>query len=579
MRFLLCFCWALGPWMLWAQVPRPIGPPINTAEYTEYAPSISADNKMLIYETDRAGEGKWELYFSVKNDKGKWAPPKPITRINAKGRADDLIGGPSISYDGKILFFFATFNDPTREDIYFSEWNGTEWGDPQSAGSNVNTPDYEGFPSLSADGKKLYFIRANFIKRKDKELCYAIWMSNKQEDGTWGPATKLPAPINLECEKSPRIMADGRTLIFSSVRKGGLGSFDLYSSVQEDDGTWSEPQNLEFVNSDVADQFASISANGDLMYFQSEGDIYVVSIPDKYRKYKLLTIKGQMRDAVTKKPLKGKFTLKSSNAKERPDLPQPDAEGNFIGVLRVGSKYTFSVANVPDYQNLTAVLDLSAAKESTELVYNLDLMPNKIPFIFQLIDKDTKALVKDPKVRVMELDTKTPVEVQIANNQATVLLKIGTQYKFAANAPGYSFFARNFKPDSTELTKDRTKRIPLQALKKDVVIQLSDIYFETAKADLKPESYEELDRLAKMLEDSPQVRVEISAHTDDVGSDEYNLKLSDRRAKSVVDFLVSKNVKPENLLAKGYGETQPLAPNDTDENRAKNRRVQFKILN
>ena len=103
------------------------------------------------------------------------------------------------------------------------------------------------------------------------------------------------------------------------------------------------------------------------------------------------------------------------------------------------------------------------------------------------------------------------------------------------------------------------------------------ITFETGKAELKPDSNEELDRLVSLLEGNQAIKVEISAHTDDVGNDDFNLKLSEKRAKTVVDYLTGKGIKADRMTAKGYGETQPLVANDTDENKAKNRRVQFKI--
>ena len=579
-QLILFFAFALGlAFESFAQIRRSLGQPINTEQFTEYAPSISADNNLLIFETDRGPNGKWELYYSTKNEKKRWTPPKPITVINSKGKDDDLIGGPSISYDGKTLFFFASFDDGKGDmDIYYSNWDGKDWTAPKSVGDNINTAKYEGFPSISADGKRLFFIRDNFSKRKDKEICYTIWMSNRQEDGSWGVPEKVAAPINMDCEKSPRIMADGRTLIFSSVRKDGVGSFDLYQSVQEDDGTWTEPINLEYINTEEADQFASVSAAGDLMYYQSAGDIFTVTIPDKYRKYKLLTLSGTIMDVITKKPIQTKLGIKSSNAKERPTMSAIGADGKFIGVLRVGSKYNF-IVNYPDYLPYNVVVDLSQAKESSEMVQNVELIPMKLPFQFQVFDKETKAVLKEPKVRIIEADTKAAVEVKVEGDLAKAILKMNTAYKFSAGAAGYSFFARGFKPDSSDAFKDRTKKIPLSILKKDVVLQLNDITFETAKADLKPESFEEIDRLVKMLEDSPTIKCEISAHTDDVGNDDYNLKLSEKRAKSVVDYMVIKGIKPERMIAKGYGETQPLVANDSDENKAKNRRVQFKIVN
>ncbi len=561
-----------------AQIRRPLGPPVNTPQFNEYAPSISANNKTMIFETDRAGEGKWELYYTTKNEKNKWAVAKPITNINKVGKDNDLIGGPSISYDGKTLFFFASFEGGKGDmDIYYSTWNGTDWSEPKTLGETVNTKAYEGFPSVSADGKNLYFIRDSFSKRKDKALCYSIWLSKKQEDGSWGVAEKLPAPINGDCEKSPRIMADNRTLIFSSIRKDGVGGFDLYQSFQEDDGSWATPVNLEYINTEEDDQFASVSAAGDLMYYYTSGDIYTVTIPDKYRKYKLVTVDGKVIDAITKQPIATKITSKSNNSKERAISTIVDANGLFSMIYRVGSKYELSTTLLNDYFPYKGSMDMTTAKETDNIEKNIELIPKKIPYQFQLLDKETKAILKDPKVKVMDAETKQLLEVKVEKDIATVIVEIGKAYKFAANALGYTFFSRGFKPDTADVFKDRLKKVPLAVLKKDAVVQLQDITFETGKADLKPDSNEELDRLVSLLEGNQTIKVEISAHTDDVGNDDSNLKLSEKRAKMVVDYLTGKGIKGERMTAKGYGETQPIVANDTDENKAKNRRVQFKI--
>ena len=561
-----------------AQIRRPLGSPVNTPQFNEYAPSISANNKTMIFETDRAGEGKWELYYTTKNEKNKWLPAKPITNINKVGKENDLIGGPSISYDGKTLFFFASFEGGKGDmDIYYSTWNGTDWSEPKTLGETVNTKAYEGFPSVSADGKSLYFIRDSFSKRKDKALCYSIWLSKKQEDGSWGIAEKLPAPINGDCEKSPRIMADNRTLIFSSIRKDGVGGFDLYQSFQEDDGSWATPINLEYINTEEDDQFASVSAAGDLMYYYTTGDIYTVTIPDKYRKYKLVTVDGKVIDAITKQPIATKITSKSNTNKEKAISTVVDANGLFSMIYRVGSKYELSTSPLNDYFPYRGFMDMTTAKETDNIEKNIELIPKKIPYQFQLLDKETKAILKDPKVKVMDAETKQLLEVRVEKDIVTVTVEIGKSYKFAANALGYAFFSRGFKPDTVDVFKDRLKKIPLALLKKDAIVQLQDINFETGKADLKPESNEELDRLVSLLEGNQTIKVEISAHTDDVGNDDSNLKLSEKRAKTVVDYLTTKGIKAERMTAKGYGETQPLGANDTDENKAKNRRVQFKI--
>ena len=562
-----------------AQIRRSVGPPVNHPSFNEYAPSISANNRTMIFESDRGKNGRWELFVTTKTDKNRWNQPKPLTKINAVGNDNDLIGGPSISYDGRTLYFFASFDGGKGDmDIYYATREGEEWSEPKNIGAPINSEKYEGFPSISADGKKLYFIRDNFSKRRDKEICYTIWSSTRNDDGTWTVPEKLPAPINIDCEKSPRIMADSRTLIFSSVRPGGMGSFDLYQSFQEDDGSWSDPINLSYINTDAADQFASVSAAGDLMYYQNSGDIFTVTIPDKFRKYKLVTLDGKVVDAITKKTITpAKLTFKSNNPKERSLVASAQADGTYSVILRVGSKYTLTTSPIKDYLAYSASLDMSVVKEGDNLDKDIELIPSKLPFGFQLFDKETRKVLKDPKVKILDIEGKNIIDAKVENDIANVTLEIGRSYKFSASALGYGFFVRPFKPDSSEAFKDRTKKIYLALLKKDEVVALNDITFETGKADLKPDSFEELDRLVTLMKDNEKIQVELSAHTDDTGNDDSNLKLSDRRAKSVMDYLIAKGVKADRMTSKGYGETQPLVPNDSDENRSKNRRVQFKI--
>ncbi len=108
--------------------------------------------------------------------------------------------------------------------------------------------------------------------------------------------------------------------------------------------------------------------------------------------------------------------------------------------------------------------------------------------------------------------------------------------------------------------------------------RINNIFFDFNKSDLKPESTSELERLTRFLSTNPTLKIELSAHTDDVGSDAYNLELSERRARAVVDYVVAHGIAPARVRAKGYGETRPEVPNDSEENRARNRRVEFRIV-
>jgi outer membrane protein OmpA-like peptidoglycan-associated protein len=154
---------------------------------------------------------------------------------------------------------------------------------------------------------------------------------------------------------------------------------------------------------------------------------------------------------------------------------------------------------------------------------------------------------------------------------------IGANYAYYFKKQGYSGASDN------AFLKDKKKEITITkdiVLKKpwDGSITVNNIFFEYNKSDLKPESFTELDRLVELLTEYPEAKVEISGHTDNIGNDIYNQTLSQDRAGSVVNYLIRKDMKKENLIAKGYGKTKPVADNSTDEGRAMNRRVEFKFL-
>ena len=160
-----------------------------------------------------------------------------------------------------------------------------------------------------------------------------------------------------------------------------------------------------------------------------------------------------------------------------------------------------------------------------------------------------------------------------------VTLPVGKDYAFNVNKKGYLFYSDQFlladrAPDSTYV-----KNILLQPLAKDATVVLRNVFFDVNKYELKPESQVELDRLVLLLQENPTLKIEISGHTDNVGKPSDNLTLSNNRAKAVVNYLLGKQIAPGRLLAKGYGESRPIATNETEEGRAQNRRTEVKILN
>ena len=343
MRPLLRVCLLLGISIsVAAQKKTRLPEPINLWDYEEYAPSVSADGKTLIFQSDRYGvlvsgakkvpeidsEGHknrtlnreatsfFGIYETRLHPSGQWSRPEPVDAINRYSAGmTPVMGGPSISYDGNYLYFFANFPDDKsaygKEDLYYSVREKYGWSKPINLGPEVNTPGYEGFPSISSDGRHLYFVREDLTKKAlGEERCYRIMRSEKDAGGNWKRPIELPSPVNMDCEKAPRIMADNKTLVFSSIKKKNKGGFDLYISRLGEDGHWSEPKALDFVNSKYADQSVAISACGDEMYYISNGDIYTISIPEELRPEKMMTIQGFVADAENQNPVSTRVALR-----------------------------------------------------------------------------------------------------------------------------------------------------------------------------------------------------------------------------------------------------------------------------
>ncbi|MEQ8469547.1 MAG: OmpA family protein [Marinoscillum sp.] len=668
---------------------KPI-PELNS-DRIEYAPSISADGRTMIIESNR--RGRYELYDS-RFEGGKWSDPVAIEAINNFGDTTDLIGGPSISFDGNTLFFFASFRGGLgSEDIYYSIRDGDSWTEPTNIGAPVNTNGYEGFPSISADGKTMYFVRQKFTPLEDKDLakswenkaCFSLYLSKKQPDGSWGQPEILPYPINQDCEKAPRIMADNKTLIFASNRLGGRGNFDLYQTQLTPIGDWKSPVALEYVNTAVADQFSSISAQGDLLYYVYDAsEIYSVEIPPSLRQFKNIIIQGYITDGRTQEGVAAEILVSDAfTSGEIMTLNNNPNDGRYTVVLAVGGNYNievkqdgytskslfFDLTNETEYKEIDQdiqlyksaslnlniydgdlfepvqanikvkaqgasgfltdiennetgritldlplgsvyeiivdkenfdskffTLDVSKLVVYPEFIRDIEMLPHKRDLQINVAD-----LVNNGKIRSrVKIRNRNRDEVIEVNGNETVALRVGDRYEIEATSDqGYAFNSTviDVNPEETVITSGDSDdpmggvsvsvgegetmpnlELKLQPLLAGANLTLKDILFESNSDQLNEVSFVELQRVVDLMEQNPTMKVEIAAHTDDVGSAPYNAALSNRRAQSVVKFMIENNIPRERFTAKGYGESQPIVPNDTEENKAKNRRVVLKIL-
>jgi OOP family OmpA-OmpF porin len=503
-KYFYCFFFLFLPILVMAQTPDltkqvdtklvSVGAAVNSLEYSEFSPTVSADGNTMIFGSDREGKGIWRLYITYQNKYNVWSAPQPFEVVNNFVSPGDFLGGAFLSYDGKTLFFTSDKKGSLGGiDIWYTQKTGTKWELPKNMGKGVNSSGYDGFPSLSADGRHLYFMREGKKNTPTQQRCCSIYVAEKR-GGYYMNAKPLPYPVNTGCEGYPRIMADNKTIIFSSYRNEGKGGYDLYESKMRA-GKWTKPVSLEFINTYRDDELISVPASGDVIYLSNtssngKDDIYKVALPKEFRPDKSVSLEGVIRDETTNKIIPATIKVNNINTKEKVvEIKNNEVTGKYSVVLQEGEKYDISISSKGRTFH-SEVLDLQEVK-------------------------NVETLKKD---------------------------------------------------------------IKLQTLVKNTHFVLNNIFFGFDSANVKKDSELELERVVELMNANPTMNVEISAHTDDKGSDAYNNKLSQARAEAVVSFLVSKGIVKERLIAKGYGKVQPSVPNDSDENRAKNRRVEFKVI-
>lgn len=645
---------------------------ISTDKFTEFAPTISADGNIMIIESNRNStkiEERWELFESTKKSDGSWSELVPLTAINEKC---NFLAGPSLGYDGNRIFFTAFIEGvTTSEDIFYSDrLSNAQWSEPKSIGAPINTDDYEGFPSISADGNSLYFIRIRYddgivrVDKRSKENCFEIYVSQKLSNGAWGEPKKLPDQINTGCVRDPRIMADNHTLIFSAVTPNGKGKYDLFQTRKNSDTTWTEPKPLDFINSPENDQSPTISAAGEVIFFYTKNDIYAMPIPLEYRQLINVTVLGHVRSEKLGTPVSTSITVTNVETGEKVMLNNNPNDGRFSLVLAAGAHFRVEFLNplylreakdfdlrkqetyreismdinlkseyqakllstdrdlkmpvtsllqVSDKQNnflwndslktgspgpslkfettnqyaLSAVahhypevkqsIIFDAQTFKPDTTFTLHLIHEKVRFLADVTDVTSKKRVKTK----VTFNNSTQNEVIIAESGESVYLRKGDRYQVVASSDkGYFFATSSILAGDGEVQPDGSYSLSvlITPIRDGALLTLDNITFETNSANLKSSSFAELDRVIELMHQNPSVIIEIAAHTDDVGSEEYNFKLSSRRAQSVITYLNKKGIVNKRFEARGYGKSRPLAPNDTEESRAMNRRVELIIL-
>jgi len=481
--------------------PERLGTPLNTFRF-QYFPALTADNRFLLFTGRPAADSGEDLFVSKVNKDGTIGDPASISPfINTPYNE----GAGTISGDGKTLVF-ASCDRPNSVgncDLYISRRTGNNWSKPQNLGRTVNSPEWDSQPTLSADGRTLYFTSTRRGGRGQED----IYVTTLDADGNWTPARNLGQPVNTPGkDMAPFIHASGTTLYYVTDGLVGMGGLDVFRCELQTGGHWTEPQNLGyplntheneaslFISSDNHRGFCSRSRaaeSGVRTERERPVELFSFEVPQAVRSRETSTYtQGRVFDAVTKKPIKADVQLYDLNTDELTQFVTSDAE----------------------------------------------------------------------------------------NGDYTVVLNEGRQYAMYAAADKYLMKSLSFDYSGKHAFDPLTLDIYLEPVRSGRSVVLNNLFFDTNQYELKPKSRTELNRLISFMKQYPEVQVEVSGHTDDVGSDEDNLSLSQNRAKAVYSYLISQGVKAERLRFKGYGESKPLVANDSESHRQQNRRIELRIL-
>ncbi len=490
--------------------PLNMGENMNTFA-CEYFPNVTADDQTFLFTRNRQEkdpntgvlkQGQEDFYISFRDANGNWSLAQNMgSPINTNNNE----GAPSLSADGRFLFFAACdeydgYGNGRQGygscDIFYTRKVNGVWSVPQNVGAPVNTDAWESQPSFSSDGKTLYFVSHRRGGFGDSD----IWSAVLGADGKWSVPMNLGAGINTAGkEEAVFIHPDNQTLYFASDGLTGMGGLDLYVCRRDSvTGKWGTPMNLGYPINTAGDESGLIvNSNGQVAYFSSNRD----------------------------------------------------------GGLGCDDIYMF---NLPKKLQPVPVTYMKGK------VYDKKTL-KPLGASFELIDLSSgKTMITSYSDAV--------------TGEFLVCLPVNENYALNVNSAGYLFYSETFQLKKTaDASKPFRMDVPMQPIEDSAMVELKNVFFETGKFDLRPESKAELNKMVSWMKTNPKVKIEIGGHTDNVGDKKSNITLSNNRAKAVYDYLVTNGVAATRMTYKGYGDSKPKKPNDTPEHRQMNRRVEVKI--
>ena len=495
----------------------------------DYSPSITMDGSQIIFTSRRSNGHTANEFGGYDSDiyyaellSGKWSSPKVISTVST----DKDETSSMLSYNGTKMLMFR--KDAENFDVYETMLKGASWAAPVFFSRNINTVANQTFASYDFDDVKIFYLsdKEGGVSQSGTDIYFSGVMDRDKR--IYGNGMSIGSVINTRFNEGPIYMhPDGETMYFASQGHNSMGGYDIFVSYKKQ-GQWLPPVNMGYpINTPYDDFICAMTANGKFMYMSSNRpggkgglDLYKVTFwgPEK------------------------KLQVESED-------------------------YLLSSVASPIQDN---EIEASVTVQKKSLTV----------FKGRTIDALTKKPV-EATIEITDNATGKIIETFTTNSvtgKFLLSLNSGKNYGIAVKATGYLFHSENFDIPLYGDYNLVDKEIELKNIAVGSKIALRNIFFATGSATLTTASNAELDRLVKLLKDVPKLKIEISGHTDNVGSESMNQKLSEDRAASVVNYLVSKGIDKARLTSKGYGSTKPVATNNSSEGRQQNRRTEFEIL-
>ncbi len=493
---------------------------------------------------------------------------------------------PILSPDGRIMYFTSRRPLGSRprmdridhkyfENIYYSILEGDTWTQARPLPGNVNSGTHEATAGISPDGRTLYVYRGD--RGGD------LFESRMDQRGEWSRPSRLPRGLTSRGnqETSIAFTSDGRRVFFISDRPGGYGGKDIWTATKSDGGRWSEPVNMgATINTPFDEESLYLAPDDVTLYFSSQGH-------DSMGGFDIF--KTTFRHGAWTRPVNLGYPI-NTPGDDMFFVMTPDGNTAYYSTMQpggFGGSDIYRITFLGDEKPLKSPLMNSyIASIAKPLQYNLmeqEVEVASAPVVFlrgRILDDQDGT----PLTAVIELyDNETEqLLAQFSSESQTgnyvISLPGGKNYGISVRADNYLFHSENINISEAIVTREIINDIRLKRVEVGQSIVLNNIFFDTGAATLRAESYAELGVLYKLMTENPSLKIEISGHTDNVGSADVNQRLSEQRARAVVEFLIDRGVDRARLTYKGYGFERPIASNETAEGRQLNRRTEFEIL-